>query len=99
MDELITQVRALAGALGRLNSTAEVFVDTWDAEVSAIVGSLDANTNIPNASGLAGASDLSKEEVTQMLGTSLAGLLTTYNSSAARQIYARFAGPTNLIRS
>ncbi len=97
LGALTTQLRAFAGEFAKTNTKAEVLVDDWNAQVSAIVASLDAGEVIPNVSGLAGAASVTKEEVTNLMGTSLVNLLATYNTSGARELYVKLAGPGNVI--
>ena len=97
LGALTTQTRAFAGKLARDNTVAEVLVDDWNAQVSAIVATLDAGEIIPNLSGLNGAAAITKEELTTLLGTSITNLLATYNTTAARELYVKLAGPGNVI--
>jgi len=97
LGALTTQTRAFAGEFARINSRAEVLVDDWNGQVAAIVATLDAGEIIPNLSGLRGAANVTKEEVTTLLGTSLVNLLATYNTAGARQLYVKLAGPGNVI--
>ena len=97
LGALTAQVRAFAGEFARTNIKAEVLVDDWNAQVSAIVSTLNAGETIPNISGLRGAADTTKEELTNLLSTSLPNLLSTYNTTAARELYVKLAGPDNVI--
>lgn len=97
LGALTTQLRAFVGGFAKTNTRAEVLVDDWNAQVSAIVASLDAGEIIPNVSGLAGAASVTKEEVTSIMATSLANLLATYNTATARELYVKLAGPGNVI--
>jgi hypothetical protein len=97
LGALATQTRAFAGVLARANTIAEVLVDDWNAQVSAIVSSLDPGEVIPNTSGLAGAASVTKEEIVNLFDTSLTNLLATYNTATARQLYVKLAGPSNVI--
>lgn len=97
LGALTTQTRAFAGSLARDNTVAEVLLDDWNAQVAAIVASLDAGEIIPNLSGLAGAASITKEELTNLLAVSITNLLATYNTAAARELYVKLAGPQNVI--
>lgn len=96
---LTVQLRAFAGEFAKTNVKAQVLVDDWNSQVQAIVSSLDAGEVIPNLSGLAGAASVTKEELTSLVATSLVNLLGTYNTAAARQLYVKLAGPSNVIIS
>jgi NADP-dependent 3-hydroxy acid dehydrogenase YdfG len=97
LHALLTQARAFAGTLARDMQDAQVLDDSWDATISAIVTTLDPGEIIPNESGLAGASPITKEEFEQMMNTNIPNLLATYNTAGARQLYAKYAGPGNII--
>ena len=97
LHALLAQVRAFAGTLARDMHKAQVLDDSWDATISTIVATLDVGAVIPNESGLAGAAPLTREEFEQMMNVNIPALLTTYNTPAARQLYAKYAGPGNII--
>jgi hypothetical protein len=96
IDAHNNNIRAWAGQLARLAQSGQALDDNWNAQVSAIITTLDAGSEVPDAGGLAGAADISKEEF-QSIMTSLGNLLATYNTDAARQLYVKLAGPGNVV--
>lgn len=96
LDSFGALERGWIGDLARLMQKGDILKDSWLANVSAIVTSLDAGAVIPNSSSLAGVEDLTKEEL-QSLGTYINTILTDNNTAANRQLWSRVAGPDNLI--
>ena len=96
LDSHNNNLRGFVSELARLMQKAVVIDDNWDAQVSAIVTTLDAAAVIPDNGGLACAADMTKEEM-QSIMTSVANLLSTYNTNAARQLYVKLAGPNNVL--
>jgi hypothetical protein len=68
---------------------------SWNASVSAMVTALDANTLIPNTSGLAGAGGVTRETMIASL-TDFATALASYNDPHHRMFAALVAGPGNI---
>lgn len=62
--------------------------------IGAILNSLDAGAQVPNASGLAGSQALTKEEL-QAAVTDMSALLASYYTDAKRQVYDKMVGPYN----
>jgi hypothetical protein len=78
---LVNEFRALQAALDASNGPRD------------IITGLDAGEEIPNTSGLAGAHDMTKAEWSSLVAL-LDGFLTTYDTAANRQLYAKASGPT-----
>lgn len=95
--------RSWAGEQGRTNNHADAVDTSWNANISAIVTSLDAGEVIPNASGLKGAQSLTKEEVTTLVShmqnmlSDMSSHTAGFNTAALRQVWSKAAGPDNLI--
>jgi len=69
----------------------------WDSQLSVLFNKLAAGDEIPNGSGLAGASTLTKSQITSLL-TDLAAILTTYDTQPQRDKYIEVIGAPNMIR-
>ncbi len=95
LNAFVTGVRSQVGAQARANTHAEDLKDDYVAQVSAILATLGDAEVIPNASGLAGASDLTKAQVVALIGH-IQGLLTDYNTTAHRQQWVVACGPENM---
>ena len=95
LSEYVRLVRAWCGEQARVNNHAEALNDGY-AQVQAILDLLQAGDVIDDGSGLAGAGPLTKGEVVSLTAT-LQGLLAAYNSAGQRQLWAKAAGPGNLI--
>lgn len=88
--------RAWCGEQARCNNHGDVADTDYNAQVSAIISSLDANEVIPNTSGLAGAASVTKEDLISVV-SHVQGILTNYNTSAHRQLWITMAGAGNLV--
>ena len=89
-------VRGFASELAKLAQKGVTIDDNWDSQVSAIIATLDPGEVLPDTGGLAGAADITHEELTSIMG-SINTLLATYNTNAARQLYVKLAGPNNVV--
>jgi len=94
--EYVRQQRALVGSFARWLNQAEASDNMYDGQVIAAWASLADSDLIPDGSGLAGVSLLSKAEVASIAGA-LQAILTTYQTEALRQLYVKMAGMTNTI--
>jgi hypothetical protein len=96
-------LRAWTGEQARTNNHADASNTSWIASVSTLVGSLDASEVIPNTSGLAGAEDLTKEEVTTLVShqqnmmTNMSTHTSGFNTTTLRQAWSKACGANNLI--
>ena len=91
-------MRALVGQLSRLAVQIDSVSTAWANTNQALVTSLDAASIVPDASSLAGAQLLTREEVLTM-GTNFSNFLATYNTQAARNLYVKTVGPLNAVGS
>lgn len=96
IDTFARVVRGFSGELAKLAQRGVVLEDDWDAQVSALIATLDPGEVLPDTGGLAGAADITHEELTSIV-TSIGSFLLTYNTPAARQLYVKLAGPQNVI--
>lgn len=103
LNDMVTLSRSWAGEQARTNNHGEAINTTYNASVSAILASLDAGEVVPNQSGLAGAADLTKEEVITLIShmqnilTDMRTHTSGFNTPALRQVWVRAAGAANLI--
>lgn len=93
--EYVRLLRAWCGEQARVNNHGEALNDDY-AQVQTILDKLAAGDVIEDGSGLAGAGVLIKSEVVTLTAT-YQGLLTAYNQPGQRQLWAKAAGPGNLI--
>lgn len=93
--EYVRLLRAWCGEQARTNNHAEALNDGC-ATVQGILGLLDNDDIITDGSGLAGSASLTKGEVIS-LTAHMQGILTNYNTAGHRQMWAKAAGPANLI--
>ena len=94
LDDFMAMIRPWAGELARLhNRGAAVYSQYW-ANISTIMDKLEGTDEIPNKTGNAGASTLTKTQT----GTILTWVesVATINSEANRQLMAIAAGGPNL---
>jgi hypothetical protein len=94
--EYVKQQRAMVGGFARWLNQIEAADNMYDGQVVAAWASLADSDLIPDGSGLAGVSLLSKAEVASIAGAFQA-ILNTYQTEALRRLYVRMAGMTNTI--
>ena len=95
-DWLNGVVRPWSGEQARCNNHADVANTDYNGSIIAILGELSDADMIPNESGLAGSTSLTKAEVVSIV-SHIQGVLGSYNSGPHRQLWAKSAGETNLI--
>jgi hypothetical protein len=96
LNAFVTGIRGLVGGQARQNNHGDALKDDYIAQVSAILSSLNTAEIIPNASGLAGAADLTKEQILELIGH-VQGILADYNTSEHRQAWVIACGPANMV--
>ena len=96
VGEYVRQQRAMVGGLARLLNQFEALDNMYDGQVVAAWATLGATDVIADGSGLAGTSELTKTQVTQ-IATAVQAILTAYQTEALRQLYVRVAGLTNTL--
>jgi hypothetical protein len=98
-------VRPLSGELGRLLEKFQAVASYYTGNVETILTELQSSDVVPNASGLAGAQDVTKAELVSIVGYFLTLCATpeassgSYNTDYHRALYAKACGPTNLLVS
>lgn len=95
LSEYVRILRAWCGEQARVNNHAEALNDDY-AQVQSILGELAGSDVIADGSGLAGAGPLTKDEVVSITAH-MQGILANYNTAGHRQMWAKAAGPSNLI--
>lgn len=88
-------LRAWTGEQARANNHAAAINDGY-AQVQTILGELGTDDLVADQSGLAGAGTLTKGEIVS-LTAHMQGILSNYNTAGHRQMWAKSAGPGNLI--
>ena len=103
VQALCQLVRPLSGELGRLLEKFQAVVAYYSGNVESILSALQASDVIPNESGYAGAQSLTKEQLANLVGYFIVmqatadGSAGSYNTNYHRALYARSAGPMNLV--
>ena len=96
LDDWLTVVRPMMGEQGRLHNHLRVAKDAHTSHISAILAELAGPDEIPNATGLTGATAITKDELTAILVDANA-VLATYDTDAKRQLAGKFAGAGNML--
>lgn len=68
VQSLANALRGAAVTMGSLTKQGQVISAAWNSGINGLVGSLDSDEVIPNASGLAGARDLTAAEIVVFVG-------------------------------
>ncbi len=95
VSEYVRLLRAWCGEQARVNNHGGALNDGY-ATVQTILALLDSDDVITDSSGLAGAAALTKGEIVS-LTAHMQGILASYNTPGHRQMWAKAAGPSNLI--
>lgn len=95
LSEYVRLLRAWCGEQARTSNHAEALNDDY-AQVQTVLGELAGSDLIDDGSGLAGAASLTKDEVVS-LTAHMQGILSGFNTAGHRQMWAKAAGPGNLI--
>lgn len=93
----INLVRSWAGEQARVNNHGAAIDTMYNAQIQAILVSLDNNAIVPNTSGLAGSQSLDVDAEAATIQSHIQGILTTYNTSGHRELWTKAAGAENLI--
>ena len=92
MDYFTTLVRSFNGEFAQSIHKVQAIKDYYDANsVGPVLASVDAVELVPNKTGLAGAVDMKREDISALVGN-LASLLSTYNTQALRLARVQAAG-------
>lgn len=90
-------LRALVGEQARLNDKMAALNTQYTAQIQGILVDLEDNTVAPNTSGLAGSSSLDSDAEAVTIMAHVQGILTNYNTSGHRQLWAKAAGINGLL--
>ena len=94
IDNFTNVMRQTAGEIGRMFNHIEAIYE--DTNAVAIFGTLDGASEVPNASGLAGADSMTKAQL-QSVYTDWGTMKTSHNTTAARNLWTQMAGIQNMI--
>lgn len=103
LSAYLNLIRAWTGEQARANNHADAANSQYNANASAILSTLDTGEIIPNASGLNGASSLTKEEAItltshmQNILTNMSSHTAGFNTAALRVTWAKATGADNII--
>jgi hypothetical protein len=98
IQAVATPSRGMAGTLAQLLNHAKDIGLAYSGSVEALIGSLNSGEIIPNNSGLAGASGLTRDQLINLLGyyivmgATLDGSNGSYNTNYHRGLYIAAAG-------
>ncbi len=95
VGEYVRLLRAWCGEQARTNNHGGALNDDY-AQVQPILATLSGTDIINDGSGLAGCGLLTVDEVVGLTAQTQ-GILVNYNSAGFRQMWAKAAGPSNLI--
>jgi hypothetical protein len=96
LTDYVRNLRAWAGEQARTNNHSDALNTAYIAGITTTLGLLDSTEEIHDGSGLGGAVTLTQAEVVT-LTSHVQGILTNYNTSGHRQLWAKAAGASNLI--
>ncbi len=96
LQEWLQVVRPLQGEMARMLQRMQVAKDAHASHVGAILAELASDDVIPNESGLAGATAITKANLTTIL-VDLNTVLTDYDTDEKRQLWTKFCGAVNMI--
>lgn len=88
--------RVAIGELARVCNHGASLDGIWLANVKAIVAKLDAATVVPDDTGLAGAAQVTSDDLNSTMGL-LEALLASANTQAQRAEYIKIAGAPNTV--
>ena len=95
LADYVRLLRAWCGEQARANNHGDA-INSGYSQVTGILALLENTDLITDGSGLSGAQTLTKAEVVT-LTSHVQGILTNYNTSAHREMWAKAAGASNLI--
>jgi hypothetical protein len=96
LDNYLQFARPLMGELARMMNKFGAINSDWTNGAQAIVATLDANAAVPNSTGLAGANELTKEDI-EAVATLIGQAITAYENQTNRDRWAKSAGAVNTI--
>lgn len=90
-------VRSWAGEQARANNHGAAIDTMYNGQISGILALFNTNETVENRSGLSGSQGLNVGSEAVTIQSHIQGILTTYNTSGHRQLWAKAAGAANLI--
>ena len=103
LQNMTNMCRAWCGEQARSNNHADVINTDYNAQTSAIISSLDAEEVIPNTSGLAGANNLTKEELITLVShmqnilSNMSSHTGGFNTTSLRQTWTKAVGAASMM--
>lgn len=96
LQDWLQLVRPIQGEVARALNHMQAAQTAHDSHVGAVLALLLPGDVIPNESGLAGAIDVDKSELTSILAL-LSSTLATLDTTTNRILWTKFCGAGNLI--
>jgi len=96
LQDWLLVMRPWCGEQARANNHGGEVDTAYNSHVSAILGELADGDEIPNESGLAGATQITKAECVSIV-SHIQGIRTTYNTAGHRELWTQACGATNMI--
>ena len=96
LQDWLQLVRPIQGEFAKVLNHMGAAKTAHSSHVGAVLALLVDADNVPNESGLAGAIDVTKAELTTILML-LNVILTTYDTTPNRELWTKFCGAQNLI--
>ena len=96
LQDWLQLVRPIQGEFAKVLNHMGAAKTAHSSHVGDILAMLVDADEVPNESGLAGAIDVTKAELTSIL-TLLNAALTAYDTTANRELWTKFCGAGNLI--
>jgi hypothetical protein len=90
-------LRSWSGEQAKVNNHADAINTMYNAQIQSILVALDDGAIVPNTSGLAGSVALNVDAEAVTIQSHVQGILTNYNTTDHRQLWAKAAGAPNLI--
>lgn len=97
LDPFLNDLRALCGEMSRVAGNARLLNDSYLATAQGIINGLSNGEVVENASGLAGTTDLTKEEILTM--TSFLDDVPAMSNDSLRQLFTKAVGTKNMSSS
>ena len=94
LDPFLNDLRSLCGSMSRVAGRARLLNDAYLATSQAIIDGLDPGEVVENASGLAGTTDLTKEEILTM--AVFLSQVPAMSTDEMRQLFTKAVGTTNM---
>ena len=94
VQNTVQLIRAVSGAVGRQFNTLNAIAD--DTNAINLILSVDAGEVIPNESGLAGADDMTRSELSEIWLDFIA-MQTSHDTSGNRALWSKAAGINSLL--